>query len=196
MLVVVENRDVQVALQFFLNGKALGAADVLQVDAAEGGRDGLDRRNDFFLGLGVDADGEGIHTAKLLEQDALAFHDRHGGLGADVPQAQHGGAVGDDGHHAALAGVAVDVLRVCLDLAAGLGDAGGVGGGQGVAVAAFHQALHRQFAVEFLMQFQRGFVVIHCVFPPVLVFSVRMLPKDLRTPVPAGSHRNGPAISV
>ena len=39
---------------------------------------------DLLLRLGVQADGERIDTAELLEQDALALHDRQAGLGADA----------------------------------------------------------------------------------------------------------------
>jgi hypothetical protein len=47
---------------------------------------------------GVEADREGVDAGELLEQQRLALHDRHGGLGADVAEAEHRGAVGDDGH--------------------------------------------------------------------------------------------------
>ena len=69
--------------------------------------------------------GEGIHAAELLEQHGFALHHRQTGLGADVTQAQHGGAVGDNGHHVALEGVLINIVGVFLDLAAGLGNAGG-----------------------------------------------------------------------
>ena len=55
------------------------------------------------------AHGEGIHAGEVLEQQGLALHDRHGGLGTDVAQAQHGGAVArDDGD-----GVALDRVSSC-----------------------------------------------------------------------------------
>ena len=113
MLVVVEDGDVQLTLQRLLDLKALGAFDVLKVDAAEGGGDGLAGRDDAGCIVGVDADGEGIHAAELLEEHSLALHDRQTGLGADVAQSQHSRAIGDDGHHVALEGVLVDVLGVC-----------------------------------------------------------------------------------
>ena len=43
--------------------------------------------DDLLLGLGVDADGEGVHAAELFEQHALALHHGQGGFGADVAQA-------------------------------------------------------------------------------------------------------------
>ena len=42
--------------------------------------------------------GKRVDAAELLEQHRLALHDRHRGLGADVAEAEHRGAVGDDGH--------------------------------------------------------------------------------------------------
>ena len=126
MLVVVEDGDVQLTLQRLLDLEALGAFDVFEVDAAEGGGDGLAGRDDAGRVVGVDADGESIHAAELLEQHSLALHDRQACLWADVTQTQHGGAVGDDSHHIALEGVLVDVVGIFPDLAAGFSDTGRV----------------------------------------------------------------------
>ena len=153
VLVIVEHGNVEVALELGLDLEALGAADILEVDAAERRCDGLDGCNDFLFGVGVQADGERIDAAKLLEQHALAFHDRQTGLGADVAKAQHGSAVGHDGHSAAFHRVGVNVVGIGLDLTAGLGHAGGVGGGQGVAVFAGGQALHGDLAGIFAVEF-------------------------------------------
>ena len=46
--------------------------------------------------------GESVHAAELLEQHRLALHDRQTGLRADIAQAQHSRAVGNDRHHVAL----------------------------------------------------------------------------------------------
>ena len=48
----------------------------------------------FVLG---DLDVEDVDAGELLEQDRLAFHHRLGGERADGAEAEHGGAVGDDG---------------------------------------------------------------------------------------------------
>jgi hypothetical protein len=50
VLVVMEYRDIQVALQLRFNIKALRAADILQVDAAKSRSDGLDSGNNFLAG--------------------------------------------------------------------------------------------------------------------------------------------------
>ena len=67
----MEHGNLKVAFKLCLNLKALRAADILKVDAAEGRRNGLDRCDDLLLRLGVQADGERIDTTELLEQDAL-----------------------------------------------------------------------------------------------------------------------------
>ena len=161
MLVVVEDGDVQLTLQRLLDLEALGAFDVLKVNAAEGGGDGLAGRDDAGCIVGVDADGEGIHAAELLEQHSLALHDRQTGLWADVAQTQHCGAVGDDGHHIALEGVLVHVVGILFDLAAGFGNTGRVSCCQLVAVLDLHLAHDAHFAVVCLVHFQSCFVEIH-----------------------------------
>ena len=85
--------------------EALRRLDVLEVDAAEGR---LERGDDVdeLVGVGlVDLDVEHVDAGELLEQAALAFHHRLAGQRADVAQAQHGGAVGDDGDQVAARGV-------------------------------------------------------------------------------------------
>ena len=161
VLVVMEDGNVQLTLQRFFDLEALRAFDVLQIDAAEGRGDGLAGRDDAGGVVGVDADGEGIHAAEFLEQHGLALHDRQTGFRADVAQAQHGSAVGHDGHHVALEGVLVHVVGVLFDLAAGLGDAGGVSRGQVVAGPDLDLAHDADFAVVALVHFESGFVVIH-----------------------------------
>ena len=161
VLVIVEDGDVQLTLQGLFDLKALGALDVFEVDAAEGGGDGLAGRDDAGRVVGVDADGEGIHAAELLEEHSLSLHDRQTGLWADVPQPQHSRAIGDDRHHIALEGVLVHVVGILFDLAAGFSDTGGVGGGQVVAGLDLHLAHDAHLAVVCLVHFQSCFVEIH-----------------------------------
>jgi hypothetical protein len=75
----------------------------------------------------VEFDVEDVDAGELLEQHRLAFHHRLGGQRADIAQAQHGGAIGDDAHQVAARGVAECVRRVGHDLFAGRGHAGAVG---------------------------------------------------------------------
>ena len=96
MLVVVEDGDVERLLQPVLDFEAARSGDVLEVDAAEGRRHQFDRLDDLVGVLGVEADREGVDAGELFEQHALALHHRHRRLGADVAEAEHGAAVGDD----------------------------------------------------------------------------------------------------
>src|SRR3546814_14337522 len=77
------------------------SADLLQVDAGDGG--------------------------EALEQHRLAFHHRLGRLGAEVAEAGHRGAVGDDGDDVALGGVVVGLRLVVANAQAGRGNAGRIG---------------------------------------------------------------------
>ena len=53
----------------------------------------LTRAHDLVDVLRREAEREGVDAAELLEQHRLALHHGHGGLGADVAEAEHGGAV-------------------------------------------------------------------------------------------------------
>ncbi len=112
VLVVVEHRDVEQLLQLGLDAEALGALDVLQIDAAEGDADVLDHGDDLVGVLGGNLDVDGIDVGEALEQHRLAFHHRLGGQGAQVAQAQDRGAVGDHRHQVALGGVVVGEVRI------------------------------------------------------------------------------------
>ena len=87
------------------------------------------------------------------ELDIPVFHDD-----------QHGSAVGDNGHHVALEGVLINIVGVFLDLAAGLGNAGGVGGRQVIAGGDLHLAHDAHLALVGLVHFQSSFIVIHLNF--------------------------------
>ena len=83
---------------------------------------------DDLVGVGAgDLDVEDVDVGEALEQDALAFHHRLAGEGAEVAEPEHRGAVRDHGDEVALGRVAVDVLGIPGDLEARLGDAGAVG---------------------------------------------------------------------
>ena len=161
VLVVVENGDVAALLQPLLDLKAPGGRDVLQVDAAEGAGQQADGVDDVVHILAADAQGDGVHVAEGLEQQALALHDGHAGLGADVAQAQHGGAVGDHGDRVPPAGELKALLRVLVDLQTGGGHAGGVGQGEGLPAVHRHLGRHAQLAFPLIVQAQGLFCIIH-----------------------------------
>ena len=71
VLVVMEDRDIQLGFQPVFNLKAARRGNILQIDAAEGGRQRFHRRDDLFAVFCRQADGKGIDTAELLEEHAL-----------------------------------------------------------------------------------------------------------------------------
>src|SRR3546814_6644509 len=64
---------------------------------------------------------------EALVQHRLAVHHRLGRLGAEVAEAEHRGAVGDDGDDVALGGVVVGLRLVVANAQAGRGNAGRIG---------------------------------------------------------------------
>ena len=72
-------------------------------------------------------DVEHVDAGELLEQHRLAFHDGLRGERADVAEAEHGGAVGDDRDEVLPGGQGGGFGRVGGDRLAGGGDAGRVG---------------------------------------------------------------------
>ena len=68
VLVVVEDRDVELLAQPRLDLEAARRGDVLEVDAAEAGGDQLDGAHDLVDVLGVEADRPGVDVGEPLEQ--------------------------------------------------------------------------------------------------------------------------------
>jgi hypothetical protein len=97
VLIVVEDRDVELLPQRTLDLEAARRGDVLQVDVSEGGRRGLDDRHDLLDLPGVEAQREGVDSGELLEEHRLPSMTGIAAWGADVTQAEDGGAVRDDG---------------------------------------------------------------------------------------------------
>ena len=114
MLVVVHDRNVEILLQTFLNGKALGRFDVFKVDSSE-------RRSYLFNGFAelvgvflVHFYIENVDASIYFKEESLSFHDGFAAHGTNVAKAQNGRSVADDGHEVALVGVFIDVIRVLL----------------------------------------------------------------------------------
>ena len=87
-------------------------------------------------------------SANRLNSDGLALHDRHRGARADVAEAQHGRAVGDDGDRVALDRQPAHVLGVVGQRHAHAGDAGRVGHRQVVAGLQRHLRGDLELAAE------------------------------------------------
>ena len=124
VLVVVHHRDVQLFLQTALDFERFRSLDVLQVDAPEGGRDGLHGLDERVHVGRVHLDVETIQVGEHLEEDTLAFHDRLARLRTDVAQTENSRSVGDDGNEVALGCVPVDLIPVLGDVQTGLRDSG------------------------------------------------------------------------
>ena len=112
VLVVVHERDVELLAQAGLDLEALRGLDILEVDAAEGGGDGLHRTHELVGIGGIDLDVEGVDAGVGLEEHALALHDGLSGQRADVAQSEYGRSIRDHGHEVALAGVGIDVVGI------------------------------------------------------------------------------------
>ena len=93
MLVVVEDGDVTALLELALDLKAAGSGNILQIHAAERAGDECDGIDEFVHIMRPDAQWECVHIAEGLEEHALALHDRHTGLRADIAQTQQTGTL-------------------------------------------------------------------------------------------------------
>ena len=135
VLVVVENRDVESLDQAALDLEAPWTRDVFQVDATKGGREADDGFDDLVYIRRVEGHRDGVHPTELLEQHGLALHHGHRRMGPDVTEAEHGGAVGDDGDGVGHPGVLVGSFGVSDDRFTDPRDARGVRQRQVVRVA-------------------------------------------------------------
>jgi hypothetical protein len=105
---------------------------------------------------GVEADRHGVDAREVLEEHRLALHDRHRGAGADVAEAEHRGAVRDDGDRVAAAGVDVEEGGVRGDRARHLGHAGRVGERQLAAAAQRRPGHDLELAAEVEREYRVG----------------------------------------
>src|SRR5262249_35493258 len=102
MLIIVEDRDLEVLTEPLFDLEAAGRGDVLEVDAPEDRGEQLHGLNDLVAVLGGQADREGVDAGKLLEEHRLAFHHRQRRLGTDVAQTKDRSAIGHHGHRVVL----------------------------------------------------------------------------------------------
>jgi hypothetical protein len=126
VLVVVEDRDLHALAQLLLDFEALGRLDVLEVDAAETRLEAGDDVDELVRIVLGDFEIEHVDAGEFLEQHALAFHHGLRRERADVAEAEHSGAVGDDRDEVAARGDRGHFRRIAHDLLARGGDAGRV----------------------------------------------------------------------
>ena len=126
MLIVVEDRNIALLLQLALDFKAARRRNVLEVYTAEGTREQINRVDNLIHVLGLHTEREGIHIAECLEEHALALHDRHARLRADVSESEDRGAVRHNRAQIPTARELIGLVHILLDLKARLGNTRGV----------------------------------------------------------------------
>ena len=127
VLVVVEDRDAQRLAQRLFDVETVGRANVLEVDPADRRLEELAELDDVVGILRTHLEIEHVEVGELLEEIPFAFHHGLAGDRPDVAEAEHRGAVGDDGDEVALGRVRVREIVVALDLETRLGHARRVG---------------------------------------------------------------------
>ena len=146
MLVVVEDGDIQSPAQSFFHHEGGRCGNVLQVDTTERRRDTNDRVDDLLRVRHVEAHRKRVHAGKLLEQESLALHNRHGGRRTDVTQPEDGCSVGDHRHCVLLDGQVMGPDRILMDGHADSGHARRVGHRKVVAVVDLGKGNHLDLA--------------------------------------------------
>ncbi len=127
VLVVVEHRNVHQLAQARLDDEAVRRLDVLEVDAAERRPQVAHAIDECVDVLGLDLEIDRIDVGEALEQDRLALHHRLRGEGAEVAEAEDGGAVGNDRDHVAARRVVEGGIRIGGDGQHRHGDARRIG---------------------------------------------------------------------
>ena len=123
----MEHRDIHTRAQALLDLETLRRLDVFEIDSAKGRLEcGDDVDEPLNIGF-VDLDIEHVDVRELLEQDALAFHDRFGRQGADRAEPEHCGAIGYDTDQIGPDGEFGCHRRIFGNRQRGLGNPGGVG---------------------------------------------------------------------
>jgi hypothetical protein len=125
--VLVEDGDGERGAQGVVDLQAVRGLDVLQVDGAEGRLQLLDGGHEPLHVAGIELEVEHVDVGEALEQDGHALLHGLGGEGADVAEAGHGGAVGEQPHQVAACRIAERLLRIRRDGFCGEGRARQVG---------------------------------------------------------------------
>ena len=165
MLVVVEYWYIALFFQLALYFKATWRSYILKVYTAEGAGNKIYRVYEFVNILCLYAYREGIHTAKFLEEHALALHYGHTGLRTYIAKPQHRAAVGYYGADVPSAGQVVAFADILLYFKTGLRHAGGIGEGKLMHGLYRHRRVYFYLPLPFFMQPERFFCVIHFISP-------------------------------
>ena len=152
VLVVVEYRDVERRLQRALDFKAARRGYIFKVDASEAAREERNGFHNLVHVLAAHAKRNRVHAAEFLEEDALPLHDGHSRLRPDIAEAEHGGAVRDDGDGVPAARELVAQRRVLLYLKARLGNPGRIGQRKLLLIAHRQRRSNPDLPLPFTMQ--------------------------------------------
>jgi hypothetical protein len=90
VLIIVEDRNLQLGAEPLLDLEAARRRDVLQVDSAVHRGDRLHDLDDLVRVLGIQADRPSVDPGEPLEQGSLALHHRQCGSRTDVAQPEDG----------------------------------------------------------------------------------------------------------
>jgi hypothetical protein len=126
----MEDGDAHLCFEALFDIEAFGGFDIFEVNAAESGLEELDR---IDKAVGVESgqfEVDSIYVGKAFEEEGFTFHNGLGSEGADIAEAEDGGAVSDDGDEVTAGCVTEGVTGIALDSEARLGDTGGVGKGE------------------------------------------------------------------
>jgi len=119
VLVVVEDGNLHRLPQCLLDIKAIGRANVFEIDSTDGGLEQLTELDDVVGILRSHLEIEHVEISELLEEICLALHHGLGGQRADVAEPEHCGPIAYNRDEIALRRVLVGVVGVRLDLEAG-----------------------------------------------------------------------------
>ena len=112
VLIVMKHGNVEQLAQALLDYKALGRANVLQVDPAPAFAQEPYAIDDLVGVLGGHFEVDGIDVGETLEQHRLAFHDRLRCQRAAVAKAKDGGPICDYGNEIAFGGVVEGAILI------------------------------------------------------------------------------------
>jgi len=125
LLVIMEDRDLDggIGSQHVQHLKTAWLGNVLEIDAPKGRLDEPHSADQVFRRPGIQAERDGIDASQVLKEQRLALHNRHPRARANIAQAEHARAIGNDRHRIGFVGIVVNELRIGRDGSAGCGNA-------------------------------------------------------------------------
>ena len=116
MLIIVHHRNIEGALQAFLDIEALRGLNVLKVDAAKGWRNTLYSLTELLRVFLINFDVKYVYATVNLEKQALPFHYWLTTHGSNITESQHSCSVRNDCHKITLIRIFISIVRILLNL--------------------------------------------------------------------------------